>query len=291
MAGERLWIIGPGRVGLALGAMLHRAGAVESLAYTGRSPDAPAHPLFEASPPAEYLSGWALPDPPPTGILITVPDGAVGEVAVRLASLPLPSGIPVLHTSGVLGSAVLAPLRDRGVRVGSIHPLAAVSGPDAGVDRLRGAWFAVEGDPEALRLAGLITTAASGRAITLPTEGKALYHAAAVIASNYVVTLLAVAERLALRAGLPEPAARAALAELAAGAIANVAADGPVRALTGPIARGDSATVERHIAELSGSDLTLYSVLARETLALAGHARPGDVEGSRLARLLGGEGE
>lgn len=291
MAGERLWIVGPGRVGLSIGAMLHRAGAVESLVYSGRSEAPPNHSLFEQSPPAGYISGWALPSPAPTAVLIAVPDGSIEGVGRRLADLPLPPGIPVLHTSGALGSEALAPLAARGVPVGSLHPLVALAQPDSGPERLTGAWFAVEGHPDAVQVAGWITGAAAGRVIAVPAGGKALYHAAAVVASNYVVALLAAAERIAKDAGVPESTAREALTELAAGAARNVHPDGPVAALTGPIARGDAGTVERHLAELSGPDRSLYSLLARETLALAREGGLGLEDAAEVERVLGGGGE
>lgn len=291
MAGERLWIVGPGRVGLSIGAMLHRAGAIESLVYSGRSEAPPDHSLFEQSPPAEYIAGWALPDPAPTAVLVAVPDSRIAEVARRLASLPLPPEIPVLHTSGALGSESLGPLAAAGVPVGSLHPLLALAHPEDGPERLTGAWFAVEGDPEAVRVAGWITGAAAGRVIEVPAGGKPLYHAAAVVASNYVVTLLAAAERIAKAAGLPQAEARQALTELATGAARNVHPDGPAAALTGPIVRGDAATVELHLAELSGPDRGLYSVLARETLALAREAGLGIEDAGEMERILGGGDE
>lgn len=286
MAGERLWIVGPGRVGLSLGALLHRLGTVDSIVFTGRGDEPPEHPVFRTAGSARYQSNLTLPDPPPTGILLTVPDSAIQEVAARLAALELPAGVPVLHTSGVSGAEVLAPLAERGVPVGSIHPLAAVPSGDS--DRLRGAWFALEGDEPAVLLGRWIVEAVGGQALPVPAGGKPLYHTAAVFASNYVVTLLSVAERLAAQAGIPEATARAALTNLAAGAVANAAAGGAESALTGPVARGDAGTVERHVSRLSGPERSLYSVLARETLALARRAGLGDAEAAELERVLGG---
>jgi predicted short-subunit dehydrogenase-like oxidoreductase (DUF2520 family) len=291
MAAERLWIVGPGRLGLSLGALLHRSGSVESIVYTGRSATAPAHALFGERGPAIYSTGWDLPDPPPAGVVVSVPDGEIEGVAARLASIPVPPSVPVVHTSGARGSEALAPLAKVGVSVGSVHPLAAVAGAETGPERLRGAWFAVEGDPDAVRLAGWITSAAGGRVLAVHQGGKPLYHAAAVIASNYLVTLLDFAERVAIRAGLEPEQAREALAGLALGAVSNVHPAGPAAALTGPIARGDAETVARHLSELSGPDRALYSVLARETLALARRAGLSDAAGSELESLLGGEGE
>lgn len=285
-----LWIVGPGRAGLALGLLLHRSGAVAPLVYTGRSGRAPAHPLFAGDTPAARYVTWR--EAPPTdvaGILLAVPDGAVADVAARLASLPLPAKIPILHLSGSLGTEVLEPLARGGHPVGGIHPLCAVADPVEGAERLRGATFGVEGDVAARVLAERIVRAAEGTALDLPPGSKADYHAAAVFASNYVVGLLAVAERLMERAGVPAERARPALADLAAGALENVRSGGPAAALTGPVARGDAETVGRHLARLSGDEGALYSLLAREALRLA---RARGLEGDavvRVAELIGEE--
>jgi predicted short-subunit dehydrogenase-like oxidoreductase (DUF2520 family) len=171
--------------------------------------------------------------------------------------------------SGALGVEALAPLAESGAPVGSMHPLAAISDPVAGAERLRGAWFALEGDAAATDAAERVVATLGGRVLRLAPGGKALYHAAAVFASNYLVTLLAVAERLMAEAGAGGEEGREALQGLAAGALAGVGERGVVEALTGPVARGDTGTVALHLARLSPPDALLYSVLARETLALA----------------------
>lgn len=290
-AGDRLWIVGPGRAGLALGLLLHRAGAAGALVYTGRGDAAPAHPLFAGpAPTARWLPWRDAPPPDAAGVLVAVPDGAVAGVAARLAALPLPPGIPVLHLSGSLGAEALEPLARAGHPVGGVHPLCALADPVEGADRLRGAAFGVEGEGAARALAERVVRAAGGTALELAPGSKATYHTAAVFASNYLVALLAVAERLMERAGVPAERARPALAALAAGAVEDVRLRGPAEALTGPVARGDAETVERHLARLSGDERALYSLLAREALRLA-RARGLDADAAaRLAGLTGEEG-
>jgi predicted short-subunit dehydrogenase-like oxidoreductase (DUF2520 family) len=168
-----------------------------------------------------------------------------------------------------------------------VHPLAAVADRVGGVERLRGASFGVEGDGAARIFAEGVVAACGGRVLAIRAGGKAEYHAAAVFASNYVVALMAVAERLMARAGVPAEDARPALASLAEGAVANVAARGPAAALTGPVARGDDATVRLHLSRLSGDERPLYSLLATEALTLAEAAGLDADAAARVRSALG----
>jgi predicted short-subunit dehydrogenase-like oxidoreductase (DUF2520 family) len=265
-----MWIVGAGRAGLALGLLLWRRGAVTRLHLAGRRAEPPAHPLFHgAEPPATYAAGLALPPFRPDGVVLAVPDGALAGVAEGLASAGLPVGTPVLHLSGVHGAAILRPLADAGCDTGAMHPLAAVADPVAGAERLRGAWWGVEAEGAALAFAERIVTAAEGRVLRVAPGGKALYHAAAVFASNHVVALLGAAEAMMTRAGVEPESARAALCALAAGAVDNVAEAGPAHALTGPVARGDAETLRLHVDALSPGERFLYFPLAGAALGLA----------------------
>jgi predicted short-subunit dehydrogenase-like oxidoreductase (DUF2520 family) len=278
-----LWIVGAGRFGLALGLALRRAGALGSLTVSGRRPTAPAHPLF---PGAEYRYGIQLPPGRLDGVVIAVPDGAVAEVAASLAGV-VPPEVPVLHTAGALSLDVLGAIAAEGHPVGSVHALAAVSDPIAGADRLRGASFGMEGEGAAAALAERINAACAGRALHVRPGGKPLYHAAAVFAANYAVVLLGVGERLMARAGIAPEEAREALAGLAAGAVANTALHGPASALTGPVSRGDDATIRLHLARLSAEERPLYCLLGQVALDLARAAGlPGEAA-SRVEHALG----
>jgi predicted short-subunit dehydrogenase-like oxidoreductase (DUF2520 family) len=285
---DRLWIVGAGRLGLALGLRLRRAHAVESLVYSGRRDEAPHHPLFgDGDGIARYQRGFEAVPGEATGVLIAVPDDAIESVVGEMAGLDLPPGLPVLHASGSLSTDVLAPLAARGHAVAGMHALAAIADPVEGAERLRGATFGVEGEGAARALAERLVAACEGRVLPIRPGGKALYHAAAVFASNYAVALLSVAERLMAEAGVSAEDAQPALAALAAGAVENVAARGPAAALTGPIARGDAATVERHLSRLSGAERDLYCLLGLEALKLA-EARGTDPAAlARLRTLLG----
>lgn len=286
---DHLWIVGAGRLGLALALALRRANAVDRLTVAGRSPNSPSHPLFHPDAPDHYRPDLTLPEPPPSGIVIAVPDTAIGTVAAALARLPLPSGLPILHTSGALDTEPLAPVAARGAAVGTLHPLAAVADPVEGAERLVGAWWGLDEGSPAAAFASRLIRSLEGRELRIPSGARAGYHAGAVFAANYVVTLLGVAERVLARAGFDPVDARAALTALTRGAVADVAQRGAGAALTGPVARGDAGTVERHLAVLSGSDRALYSALAREALAQRrthGELEPAAVEA--IERVLGG---
>jgi predicted short-subunit dehydrogenase-like oxidoreductase (DUF2520 family) len=285
---RHLWIVGAGRTGLALGLRLHRAGAVGGLTISGRRVEAPDHPLFIGDPPAaEYRPSL---DRAPGGIdaiVIAVPDGAIAEVAERLASIEIPPSIPILHTSGSRSLDILAALAGQGHPVGSAHPLAAIADPVEGAERLTGATWGVQGEGAAAALAERIVRACGGRVLRIAPGGKPAYHTAAVFASNYAVALLSVAERLMEQAGVDAADARPALAALAQGAVENVVAGGPAEALTGPIVRGDAETVALHLARLSADERALYCLLGREALRLARAAGLDAVAADRLGALLG----
>jgi hypothetical protein len=282
-----LWIIGAGRAGLALGLLLFRSGAFPDLVCIGRRARAPEHPLFSGPAPAvRYRSGVPAPVGPLAGVLLTVPDAAIPELARELAVLPLPPATAVLHLSGALGLEALQPLAATGCSPGALHPLAVLADPVEGADRLRGAWWGLEAEGSARALARRIVHVAEGQLLDVPPGARAMYHAAAVFASNYLVALLGVAERLMGAAGVPADAARAALCSLGVGTVESVAARGPVEALTGPLMRGDVDTVRRHLASLSETERSLYCSLVPPTLALARQAGLSDHEALRITRLL-----
>jgi len=165
-------------------------------------------------------------------LVIATPDDVVADVAAAVRPVATTA---VLHLSGSLGLDVLA----SHVRRGSLHPLVPLPTPAIGADRLRsGITFAVAGDPAARDVAAAL----SGKAVEVADADRAAYHAAAVIAANHLVALMGQVERVAATAGLPLDA----FAGLMRAATEDALALGPGAALTGPAARGDWETVERH---------------------------------------------
>jgi len=263
---ENIAFVGPGRLGLGLGYALAQSGELGQLTYYGRRPEPPEHPLFHRSW-GEYVYGLNRPADGTTALFLTVPDDALPEVAHSLAQKgEAPQGCALFHTSGALGLEVLTPLHECGYAVGSFHPLRAVADPLGGLERFRETFFALSGEPEALRTGERILRLLDGRGLTIPTSRRPLYHAAAVIASNHLVFLLHEAIELMRETGVPEEEAKEAILSLAQGTLENVGDHGIEGALTGPLRRGDVETIELHLRALSPERASFYVALARQGL-------------------------
>jgi predicted short-subunit dehydrogenase-like oxidoreductase (DUF2520 family) len=266
---ENLFFVGPGRAGLALGHALWQADAVAELTYCGRRPEPPSHPLFMQGV-ARYVFGLQQPPLATSAVFLSVPDDVLAEMAHTLAGHGrAPAGCAAFHLSGALSTDVLAPLHHRGYSVGSVHPLQALAHPITGADRLRGSYFAVSGEPGAIRVARRLLRYLDAPMLTIPVSRRAVYHAAAVVAANYVPTLLALAGRLLVQAGVPEDKAVDALLPLARGALDNVEDLGLLEALTGPVTRGDVETIRLHLAAMEPREREVYRMLGRELVILA----------------------
>lgn len=256
-----LALIGPGRAGttIALALLDHDWRVV---AVAGRAPDAASTSAAaaclatRATLVSDVGSGACL-------VVVATPDRAIEQAALA-AARSLEPGALVIHLAGSRGLEAFGPLREArpDVRVGALHPLQSFPSTTAGLDALPGTWAAVAGDPETTALAHLLGL----RTFELADADRAGYHAAAVVASNHLVALLGQVERLAHSCGVPFEAFRA----LARASVDNAFALGPARALTGPISRGDLATVTRHLSALDPGERDAYRALAREAARLTG---------------------
>jgi predicted short-subunit dehydrogenase-like oxidoreductase (DUF2520 family) len=243
-------IAGTGRLAQALGRLLGERGEPVTF-VAGRNPErtraAAAFIGPEVQPVAlEALAGRA------GRVLIAVSDDAIPEVARLLAASGMSSGI-ALHTCGAMGPEALASLAAAGVSCGAIHPLQTVPTPEQGLDVLPGAAYAIDGDDPALAWASRIAHLLGGETLRIRPEQRPLYHAAAVMASNYVVALVDAAAILLGAAGVGEDKALRAIGLLVQSSAANALNLGPLKALTGPIQRGDLETVSSHLNALAGA--------------------------------------
>jgi len=276
-------VVGPGRLGLALAIAL-RASGYRILAFVSTYPGhaRKAAQLFNES--KKLLLPLALAEiaqlPSTDLILITTPDDAIEETARRLASCETELARQgktrprtVLHTSGALSSTVLAPLAEAGFHTGSIHPLISVSEPRAGAKALNGAFYCLEGDPGAMRAARLIVRDLRGKSFSIQPENKALYHAAAVMASPHLVALFDLAVEMLASCGLSKKKSKEVLLPLLETTVNNLKVTDTRRALTGTFARGDLATVKRHLSSLSAREfadaLQVYKLLGLRSIRLA----------------------
>ncbi|MGI8588603.1 MAG: Rossmann-like and DUF2520 domain-containing protein [Chloroflexia bacterium] len=210
-------------------------------------------------------------------VLLTVPDDAIGGAVTEICRAKAwHPGHAVVHCSGALPSSLLDCARAEGSPAGSFHPLQAFAQrpPDAATAsaQLEGIVFGIEGDallrPALERFAVLL----GGRPLWLLPETKPLYHAAAVIASNYLVTLVGTSAELLAGCGLDADQSVSALLPLLHGTMANLAALGVPGALTGPLSRGDTGTIARHLAHLDGASpeaAALYRCLGLATVPFA----------------------
>jgi predicted short-subunit dehydrogenase-like oxidoreductase (DUF2520 family) len=286
---DSIAVVGPGRMGLALGVALMKSEAAESLAYYGRSPEPPPHPLFDGGAQrVSYRMGYGPLPEDLTVLVLAVPDDALHRVANEIArSGPAPRACVALHLSGALSTDVLEPLHAVGYTIGSLHPLQTVADPWSGAGRLRGCAYAIAGEPVALTAARRLVNALGGRALVIPPTLRPLYHAAAVFASNYVLAAAAVVARTLAEAGIEEHDAVAAALPLMRGTIDNVDQLGFGAALTGPVARGDIDTIRLHLSRLSPREQRLYSALGLETLHLARAAGLDPARADEIESLLG----
>jgi predicted short-subunit dehydrogenase-like oxidoreductase (DUF2520 family) len=263
-----LAVIGAGRVGTALAVLWRRAGhRILAVAGGAATPERAATHL-----PGVPVLGAVDAARDAGVVVVATPDASIAGVSEELARAGiLGPGVAVAHVSGATGLDALAAARSAGAATLSIHPLQTCPTVQAAIERIPGSGFAITSETDdALALGERLALEAGGRPFRLADEAKPLYHAAAVFASNYLVTITAIAYELERAAGLEDPAAL--LSPLQEATLANVARVGPADALTGPALRGDAATVARNLtalAEAAPEAVRPYVALADLALELA----------------------
>ena len=237
-------VIGCGRVGQTLAALLHQQAQVQVQDLYSRSFSSAeqAAKFVGAGQPVAELAQMRTADV----WLLSVPDAQVGAAAQALADAQGAklAGAIVFHNSGFLNAAVLQPLQALGCHVASAHPVLNFASPDTGVRQFAGTPCGLEGGATALAWLHTSLSAIGGRCFEIASADKPLYHAAAVFSSNFTVVLQGIAQDAWSSAGVPPELMRPLTEALLKSTVDNVLAMGPAQALTGPAARGDTAVVQ-----------------------------------------------
>lgn len=284
----RLNIVGAGRLGRTLARRWHEAGMLDIGGVYSRAPASrrSAIEFIGAGEPCARVADL----PPATMTLIAVPDAAIAGVARKLAdTIPDWRDQLVFHCSGLHCAQLLAPLAMRGAVVASAHPLHSFADPIRSLATFAGSVCALEGDSGALATLTALFESIGAKTVVIEPRAKPLYHAAAAMASNYLVALLDSSAALLASAGIAPTLTTAMLEPLVRQTTDNVFARGTSAALTGPIARGDWNTVEAHlhaIAEHLPTLLPLYRALGATTLAIAERREGMDAIASEHLRQL-----
>jgi len=202
-------------------------------------------------------------------VFITTPDAAIPEV---VSMVRWHKGQGVVHCSGADSAQTLEPATKFGANAGAFHPLQTFASVKQAIDNIAGSTFAIEAEEPLKSVLKDLAEALSGTCIELKASDKVIYHAAAVIACNYMVTLVKVADDLWQTFGVPRDQATKALLPLLRGTLNNIASVGVPQCLTGPIARGDAGTVRKHIEALrkeAPDVLSVYCELGLQTIPVA----------------------
>lgn len=291
-------IIGAGRLGTALARALNVCGYRIEAVVARRLRHAERAARLSGAHPRALTPAQLTELPASELFFITTPDDAIHETAARLAAIfhERASGRTALHFSGALSSEVLLDLRSAGFATGSLHPLISVSDSLQGASSLREAFYCVEGDERAVRVARRIVRDLGAQSFSVNTDDKALYHAAAVMASGHLVALFDIAAEMLTRCGLTEKRARAVLLPLVRSTVENLMVLEPARALTGTFARADFKTMRRHLKAIgtraaTSEALAAYVLLGQRSLQLAAQNGADGKSLTEMARVLKSSGE
>ena len=282
----RVFILGAGRVGRGLAGALGASG-VSVIGLHGRRAE-------------QGITAGALPPTVDEADVVIVAvrdaqlDGALREIvaplragAGRRVASPAATAARsvVLHVSGSSTPQALGELRALGHPAGTFHPLVPIAEPAHAGDRLRGAWIGLDGDQPAIDSGRVLARHLGASTLVIPAGEKARYHAAAVFASNFPAVLAAMAGELMRATGVSTTDARSAVTALLRASVENLHDGEPVSVLTGPIARGDAATVRAHLAALAGDERVIEVYRALSAAAVDLLAADPNADRARLAEI------
>lgn len=269
-------IVGPGRIGKALGRLLRESGRDVAFVVARRRVAARAGVHFIGSGQACTLDSqdWMR----ARIILLTVSDSAIAALADELAGRDINwKGSIVLHVCGSLPVGVLQPLKECGAAIGSCHPFQTVPSSQTGVRNLRGTYWAIDGDRAAQVVARKLAKSLDGTTFRVKSSERALYHLSAFLVSPTTVTLMERSTGILRKAGVPDKIARPMLARFVTETVRNFLERGALGSLSGPAVRGDWATLQRHLAALRKHDpklIPLYGKLVEAMTRLSGTSLP-----------------
>jgi len=287
-------MIGAGRVGSALGHLWAKAGVFEIQDVLTRS-------ITRARDAVRAMSAGraveALDEMRAAGVwLVATPDDAIAAACATLArSDKLRAGDIVFHVSGATSSAELGSARDRGAHVASVHPIKSFTDPGTAAQSFAGTYCGVEGDTRALHVLKPAFEQIGARLFEIAPEMKRIYHAGGVFACNYLSALVEAAALCHEKAGVPRAVSLKAIEPMVRETVDAIFGQGPARALTGPVSRGDVATVGRQLEALAKwtDDLApLYRQLGMLAVTLAEADRRLDgAQATELRRVFSATGK
>ncbi len=287
---KTLNVIGCGNVGRTLSRVFCRRNVVQLRSVLNRSRES-------GSRAVQFIeSGRAVEDYAQLGeadvFMISASDGAIAECCRQLCATGLlRQGVVVFHCSGALDSSLLGPAKAQGASVASVHPVKSFADPAIAAETFAGTFCALEGDGEACEALREVLHGCGAVTFPVKPEHKTIHHVATVLVCNDLVALLEVGLRCFERAGLPREEAVKVIVPIVTGTLSNVFRLGPVQALTGPVARGELAVVQRHCEALREWDeeiLGIYECLGRVAAELAGAQGRADPDAlASIERILG----
>lgn len=266
----RIGFVGAGKVGCSLGKYLMENGIDVSGYYSRTSEASRAAADFTLT--AEYGTLESILKDSDT-LFLTVPDGQIGKVWDDMRNLDIKNKM-ICHCSGSISSATFFDAEKRGAKVYSVHPLYAISDRFHGWKNLKNAYFVVEGTVRGREEIEGLLTSCGNKVIITDAAKKALYHGAAVVASNLVVGLVSISTKMLEACGFEKKEAAEALQSLFLGNAQSIVQKGMVQALTGPVERKDISTIKRHLEafeqerELENAE-AVYRLLSMELVELA----------------------
>jgi predicted short-subunit dehydrogenase-like oxidoreductase (DUF2520 family) len=268
---KSLNIIGSGRVGRACGRMWARGGVfeVQDVLTRTRESAAEAVKFIGAGHAVSRLEEMRGAD---VWMIATRDDAIVPSCVTLAASGKVTPDDIVFHVSGATPSSDLKPVKDKGALVASVHPIKTFSDAEQAVQTFPGTYCGAEGDAGAIKVLKPAFETIGAKVFDIAPGMKPIYHAGGVFACNYLAALIEAAVRAHERAGIPRAASLEALEPLVRETVDAIFGQGPAKALTGPISRGDAATVKRQLARVRAWDANLgelYRGLGLLTVALA----------------------